>query len=343
MMKSVFRWASPLASLFLTFVLFGFLVGCSTASVELTTSQPEWIRTPEKSYPSDRFLVSVGSGSSREQAIDEAKKEMAESFAVKVQSVTESKTGSTFKQDTEGSASGESSQDVQKKVILQTDTSLRGAEIKEYYQDGKTFYALLALDRLKARSGLMLESNQLKSKLEALMDSLENRFTQVQFNQAKTLLAQIESLYGEASALGMSALMDVTALESRLVRVEQKNRAKNEKLPFIVKTVQGETYFERDIEACINDRGGTLYEKGETANRIELSVVERPQHMNMEGWSRIRFDLTAAIVQTNGKKYRIQTSQTETGRSRSAILESVSDKLSADLCDQLFSRISEMN
>jgi hypothetical protein len=47
-------------------------------------------------------------------------------------------------------------------------------------------------------------------------------------------------------------------------------------------------------------------------------------------------------VQKDGKMYRIQTTQTETGRSRDAVLESVSDKLSKDLCDQLFARMSEM-
>ena len=70
--------------------------------------------------------------------------------------------------------------------------------------------------------------------------------------------------------------------------------------------------------------------------------MERPQHLTVEGWTRIRFDLTAAIIQTNGQKYRILSSQTETGRNRSAVLESVSDKLSEDLCNQLFSRINEM-
>ena len=124
-------------------------------------------------------------------------------------------------------------------------------------------------------------------------------------------------------------------------RVESVIRNKNQKLSFFVKTVKGETYFERDIESCINDRGGVLT-TDEKANHIEIEVVERPQHLTVEGWTRIRFDLTAAIIQTNGQKYRILSSQTETGRNRSAVLESVSDKLSEDLCNQLFSRINEM-
>jgi hypothetical protein len=342
MMKSLSLRSRPFFSITLVFLL-NYSLGCASAPVAPLNSLPEWVQAPEKSYPSDRYLVSVGSGTSREQAIQEAKKAMAESFVVKVQSVTESKSGSTLKQDTEGQSAGESSQDIQQKVTLHTDTWLRGAEVKESVQEGDSFYALVALDRLKARSGLLLESNRIKSQLETVMESLEGRFNQAKLNQAKALFLQFESLYGEASALGMSSLVDVNALESRLNRVVEKNNGKNRKIPFAVKTVQGETYFERDIEACINDRGGTLYEKNDQANRVEISVIERAQHMSLNGWERIRFDLTASIVQLNGQKYRIQTTQTETGRNRNAILETVSDKLSADLCDQLFSRISEMN
>jgi hypothetical protein len=78
------------------------------------------------------------------------------------------------------------------------------------------------------------------------------------------------------------------------------------------------------------------------SHQVEISLIERKQHQNIEGWERIRFDVTAAIVQAEGRKFRIQTSQTETGRSRDAILESVSDRLAQDLCDRLFARMSEI-
>jgi hypothetical protein len=314
------------------------LSSCSSAPV-IESQKPE---SSHSAYPSDRYLVAEGEGSSRERAIEDAKKAMAESFVVKVQSITETKSNSTMNQGTDGSASGESKQDVQKSVTLRTDTYLRGAEVKEVTEQNGTFHALVVLDKLKARSGLMLESAKIKNELENALSSLEQQYTQVKLNLAKTKLAEFETLYGEASALGMSALVDVAPLEARLSRIESQVRGKNQKLAFTVKTTKGETYFERDIESCINDHGGTLFDKNEKANRVEIEVVERPQHLPIEGWTRIRFDLTAAIIQTNGKKYRIQTTQTETARSRSAVMEAVSDQLSEDLCNQLFSRINEM-
>jgi len=312
---------------------------------ELSGSAPAWILKPEASYSPDRYLVSVGSGSNREAAIEDAKKSMAESFVVKVQSVTQSQANSNFNQSTNGSASGDSKQDFQKNITLNTETYLRGAEVKEVSNQGNTVYALLALDKLSARSGLLMDSQRIKSELENRLNSLEEKYTQAKLDSAKEKFAEYETLFGEASALGMSALVDVAPLEARMNRVEAAVRNKNQKLGFYVKTIEGETFFERDIESCINDRGGTLYDiskPDEKANRVEISVIERPQAQRIEGWTKIRFDLTAAIVQTDGKKYRIQTTQTETGRDRNAVLESVSDKISKDLCKQLFNRINEM-
>ncbi len=329
------------------------LGACASAptTTESTNGEPAWIKKPEAAYPADRYLVSVGTGSTRDLAIEDAKKAMAESFVVKVQSITESRATSTMNQNTDGAASGDSKQDTQKNVSLRTDTYLRGAEVKEVSDQGNTIYALLALDKLKARSGLMLESAKIKGELENALQSLEDQYTQAKFNVAKSKFQEFENLYGEASALGMSALVDAAPLEARMNRIESSVRNKNKNLAFIVKTTQGETYFERDIESCINDRGGVLFDEkksdsvksAEKANRVEIAVVERPQHLPVEGWTRIRFDLTAAIIQADGKKYRIQTTQTETGRSRNAVMETVSDKLSEDLCNQLFNRINEMS
>jgi hypothetical protein len=62
-----------------------FLLASACASTpEMSNTLPEWVQHPEQSYPSTRYLVAVGTGSSREAAIQDAKKQMAESFVVKV-------------------------------------------------------------------------------------------------------------------------------------------------------------------------------------------------------------------------------------------------------------------
>jgi len=333
----------------LVFIWVLFLSACAStpksSSTDISSTVPVWVNHPEASYPPERYLVAVGMGSSRDEAIQDAKKQMAESFVVKVKSFTQVNAQSNLNQSTTGSVNGDSTQNVAKDVSLETSTYLRGADVKETSQVGSQYYAIVALDKLKARSGLLLEANRIQSKLNNELDSLEQNFTQDLMSQANADLASFQELYGEASALGMSALVDVSTSQTRLQRIQNQIRNKNQKLSFTVKTVRGETYFERDIEACINDRGGTIYsldQPKEDSNKIEISIVERPQNMQLEGWTKLRFDLTASITQKDGKMYRIQTTQTQTGRSRSAILEAVSDRLSKDLCDQLFRRMGDM-
>ena len=336
---------------FSSFLILLSLSACSSAPkpVETPTEAPAWVKNPQGNYPETRFLVAVGEGRSRDAAIEDAKKQLAESFVVRVRSETQSNGSSSMDQNTNGSVSGSASSNTQKNLSLQTDTFLRGAEVKESAQvntaGGTTNYALVALDRLSARSGLLLEANRIKGRLDNDMDSLESLYTAQKLSDAKTELQNLHQLYGEAAALGMSALIDVNSLESRLSKIENAARNRNAKIIFAVKTLKGADYFERDIQACINDRGGVVYaidQAPANANKVEISVVERPQQMQIEGWQKIRFDLTAAVVQNDGKMYRIMTTQTETGRTHDAVLEAVSDKLSHDLCENLFSRMSEV-
>jgi hypothetical protein len=320
------------------------LSACASAP-DTKETIPAWVNHPEQNYPSTRYLVAVGTGSSREAAIQDAKKQMAESFVVKVQSLTKVNAQSTLSQDTTGSVSSDANQNVSKDVSFETSTRLRSSEVKEVATVGDETYALLALDKLAARTGLLGDAAPIKNELNSLLESVEENFNQVQLSKAKQKYAQLQELFGEASALGMSTLIDMNDYQARMLRLENAARNKNRGLAFVVTVVKGENFFERDLEACINDNGGTLYsaEKAPASvNKIQITVTERPQHMKMEGWEKIRFDLSATIIQADGKKFQAQTTQTESGRSRSAILETVSDKLSHDLCEQVFNRVSEL-
>jgi hypothetical protein len=324
-----------------------FFIGCASAppvTSSASNSTPDWVSHPEGSYPQNRYLTSVGNGSSRNDAIEDAKKQLAESFVVKVKSETSALNQSNLSQNTNGNVTGDSAHHTQNTVSLQTDTSLRGAEVKEVSQVGSQYYALVALDKLQARSGLVLEANRIQGKLSPLVDELESNYNARQMQAARETLSELEQLYGEAAALGMSALIDVNSYETRLAKIDAANRAQNKNLAFTVKMLQGDERFSRDAEACINDHGGVVYAAAQApseANRVEVTIIERPQPMQIEGWNKIRFDLTAAVVATSGKMYRIQATETETGRGEDAVLETVSDKLSKDFCENLFSRMAE--
>lgn len=328
------------------FTLALLLNACSSAPEVKKDGTPEWVNRPELLYPQTRFLSAVGGGKNREDAILDAKRQLAESFIVKVQSQSKITAQSSLNQNTQGSVSGDSSQNMAKEVTFETSTHLRGAEIKEIAAVGSVTYALIALDKLSARSGLLMEANRLQSALNLELDSLEERFNNKSFQKAEGLLQQLETLQSEAAVLGMSALFETSPSRSRFERVESGMRGRNSKKAFTVEIKSGDAFFARDIESCLNDRGGQVFDTSkapESASKIQITITERPQHMSMEGWTKIRFDLSAAIIEPTGKKYQAQTTETETARSRSAVLEAVSDKLAKNLCDQIFNRIGEMS
>ncbi len=306
---------------------------------------PEWVRRPEVRYPSERFLSSVGVGRDRESAILDAKKNMAESFLVKVKSASVAASESSVSKDTDGMIKGASEDSFKKEVAFESMARLRGAEVKEVESVGAEVYALLALDRLSARSGLLLEVNRIKSKLEAELQALEEGYSTATYLEARKDLQELRDLSSEASVLGMAALLPLDSLENRFVKVEAGIRERNRNLRFKVNSLKGDDRFARALETCIQDQGGTILAEDaqqEGAGRITLSVSERPQHMEVPGWVRIRFDVSATLVRADGKSIRINESRTETARSKEAALEAVSDEISKRICEQAWNRLGEL-
>ncbi len=306
---------------------------------------PEWVRRPEVRYPSERFLSSVGVGRDRESAILDAKKNMAESFLVKVKSASVAASESSVSKDTDGMTKGASEDSFKKEVTFESMARLRGAEVKEVESVGAEVYALLALDRLSARSGLLLEVNRIKSKLEAELQALEEGYSTATYLEARKDLQELRDLSSEASVLGMAALLPLDSLENRFVKVEAGIRERNRNLRFKVNSLKGDDRFARALETCIQDQGGTILAEDvqqEGAGRISLSVSERPQHMEVPGWVRIRFDVSATLVRADGKSIRINESRTETARSKEAALEAVSDEISKRICEQAWNRLGEL-
>lgn len=306
---------------------------------------PEWIRHPEVRLPSERFISSVGVGRDRESAIMDAKKNMAESFLVKVKSASVATSESSLSKDTDGMSRGTNDDLFKKEVTFESMARLRGAEVKEVVAVGADVYALLALDRLSARSGLMLDANRIKSKLEAELEALEEGYSAAKYLEARKDLQEFRDLSSEASVLGMAAILPLDILESRFVKLESSIRERNRNMRFKVNTLKGDDRFEKALESCIQDQGGTILAEDanqEGTGRISISVSERPQHMEVSGWVKIRFDVSANLIRADGKSIRITESKMETARSKEAALEAVSDEISKRICEQAWNRLGEL-
>jgi hypothetical protein len=323
-----------------------FASACATAPQQNPPlATPEWVAHPEKIYPEQRFLTSVGVGGSRDEAIRDARRQMAESFMVKIQSSTQVNSDSKLSQSTLGAVTGTSAQTVNKATTLETETRLRGAEVKEFAQVGNEAYVLVALDKLSARSGLLLQANRLHSKISSNLDELDSNFNGQKIKELNSDLDELRSLSNEASALGLSSLVDVGSLEARTQVLLSKMRTKNNSKLFTVKMQNGDERFSRGLEECLQDRGARVYtgEKiPEETNKVFLNVIEQGQHLQVEGWVKSKFVVTANLIDPSGRSFRASEEKLETARTREALLEMVSAEIANQLCEKVWNRIGEM-
>ncbi|NDF13711.1 hypothetical protein EB061_00070 [bacterium] len=330
---------------FLLYVLAN-LSACASSPVSQIAGLPGWVDHPEKALPPERFLVTVGSGSTREEAVRDAKKQMAEVFQTRVQSLTRVRSDSQLRQSTEGAQSGSSGQEINKETTFESNVRIRGAEVKEMASAGGSTYVLLALDKLAARSGLLLEATQRRGRLDALLDSLEAAHQVLKWAQAKAELEQLTALSGEASTLGAGSLVETASLEQRLQKIESDLREKNEKKIFLVRTIKGDEQFGRSLEICIQDQGARVsVQEGKAeapVHQVLVTVVEHPEHFSVEGWVKVRYEVTANVIDPSGRSYRISEQKSEIARSREAGLELASGEISRGLCQKLWNRIGEM-
>jgi hypothetical protein len=323
----------------------GILTGCSSVPMGESMDIPTWVEHPEKVYSPERYLAVVGTGSTREEAIRDGKKQLAEVFQTRVQTVTRVKSDSSLKQSTEGTQIGTSGQEISNEMTFESNVRIRGAEVKESITLQKSTYILLALDKLKARSGLLLEANQLKTKLDSLLNSLETEHQVNRWEQAGGDLERLKELSGEASVLGLGVVVETSGLEERFRRLETELRARNEKKVFMVRMLKGDEQFARMIETCIQDQGArvsSVEPNLEPLYQVLVSVVEHPEHLAVEGWVKTRYEITANIIDPKGRNYRITEQRSETARSREAGLEAVVPETSKKLCQKLWVRIGEL-
>lgn len=342
--KRLNQRSSPKVVQGLVFSLLAASVFSACASTPSSTQEnkeglPQWVSQSQSAYPDSRYLTAVGVGKTRTEAIQDARKNLAENFLVKVKSETQVNTQTRMNQNTQGDHSGETNSATEKNLTLVTETSLRSSEVKEVATVSNETYALIALDKLTARSGLLMEAEKSRVKLNSYIEGLQTRFQAKRFEDAKAELSKLEQLLGEAGALGMSALIPYAEYEAKLSKIDDARRAALRTVPFVIQNLNSKPQFLHEFEKCVSDAGGLVVEESQApanAYKIKVEIVERPQHFSVEGWSKIRFDMTANVVQPGGKTSRIKASQTEQARSKEAAIEQAADGLAQEFCSQLF-------
>lgn len=170
--------------LILLFVILFLSSGCASYS---TGDSPVWLDALyDKQYDEETYLCAVGSGSSREKAVDSALASLSQVFNSQVSSVTTVLSRSTAQDDGSGQVrfTEESEMMDQGSVSSSTDRIVGAQVVNTYVDDNARVYVRVVLHRKKTAQLYQKEINELdlsimavKRKMISLSDPLERYFT----------------------------------------------------------------------------------------------------------------------------------------------------------------------
>jgi hypothetical protein len=170
--------------LFLLTVILFLSSGCASLS---TGTSPRWLNSLyDKQYDEDTYLCAVGSGSSREKAVDSALSSLSQVFNSQVNSVTTVLSRSTAQDDGSGQVKFTEQSEMmdQGSVTSSTDKIIGAQVVNTYADDNAWVYVRVALHRKKTAEIYQKEINELdlsimavRRELIALSDPLERYFT----------------------------------------------------------------------------------------------------------------------------------------------------------------------
>lgn len=168
----------------LLFVLLFFFGGCTSLT---TGSTPRWLDgLYDKQYNEETYLCAVGSGSSREKAVDSALSSLSQVFSSQVNSVTTVLSRSTAQDDGTGQMkfTEESEMMDQGSVTSSTDRIVGAQVVNTYSDENARVYVRVALHRTKTAELYQKEIDELdlsimsvRREIISLSDPLERYFT----------------------------------------------------------------------------------------------------------------------------------------------------------------------
>jgi len=318
--------------------------GCaSTPSSDSNGTLPAWVQNPYSDFSPDRYVAATGSGATIDNATNDARRQLAEGFRTKVTSETKIQADSSLSNDTSGAQNGGTTEHYDRSTDLATQSTLRGAEVKKTFFDVPhgNQYALVVIDKLTARSGVLSELQQQEIKVQAVLDEVENadQPSFARFRDFKKMMASYETLAGEANALGVVTFDRVQKLETRAQSVESKWRARLSKEFVQVVPKSAPARLVTQIESCLENTGVKLAGQESTpTTQIFLTYIDRPQHMNVEGWVQIKGDLSAEMIHGTTRSQAAVTG-VQTGRDHDAAVDLLQQKLGDDLCASITEKL----
>jgi len=271
------------------------LLGCATGG---TSSRPSWLERPyDKSYDQGTYLAAVGSGSTREQAVDNARAALSQIFQSEVSSVTELTTLSTSATDEAGASTfTQASEMLEMGRVTSTTDAIIGSEVANVFTDSLgRVHARVVLHRTKSgdlyaqRVGeLALQRSALRTKRLLTADVLRQYILLLEelglATSEQGYLDQIQVLSGKSQAHVLMPLrQELSRLASAITVVVNVDAP-----PAARATLQAA------YEAALQQLGFTT---AEAKGAYELGVTYHSEEVVMEGspYHYVRWALSAQL------------------------------------------------
>jgi hypothetical protein len=317
------------------------LQACSSASVEPKPMLPDWVTQSEVLFPKERYVSAVGTGSSLELAAQSARRMIAEGFRSQINTEAKSESSSQLVQGTDGLNSGSAQERYQRNTAIQSQFTLRGADVRESYFGPDKVYALVAIDKLAARasilSEMMLKEKRTKRALDVAASGKVVRLQSIE--KARKEFAQYEILAGEAVALQVATGDRAQAIAARLDALQAEYAAQWRDMAVQVQPDATASEWNLQFESCLSSRGIPIAtEFTEKTIAMGLSVRKNQSHMAVKGFVKMQVELVS-IWNREGKRESVVTSKTESGRTEAAAIEALKAGLIEEHCNKVLERM----
>lgn len=278
------------------------LSGCATS---MGSSSPLWMDRPyDKSYDQATYLAAVGSGSTREQAVDNARAALSQIFSSEVRSITELTTLSTSSTDEAGhSTFTQASEMLEMGRVSSTTEAIIGSEVANVFTDSLgRVHARVVLHRAKSAdlyrervADLARQRSALRTK-RLLTDDLLRRYI--------LLLEELGLAREEQGFLDQIQVLSGTSQSQVLMPLRQELSRLASSITVAVHVDAPEAATARlqsAFEAALQQLG---FSTVSTTAAYEADVYYRDEEVVMEGspYHYVRYTLTAQL-KGDGKVY----------------------------------------
>lgn len=291
--------------------------GCAQSS-ELSDSQlPRWVNNPSEQFSESRYLMAVGSSSTRQGARNQAQANIAKIFVSKVdvnesyveefKETTDSETGTTTHEETQLITESK----------IESDQQMKNVQIKEIYEaDDGRFYALAVMDRMETSRLYTEEINKNKENIKSLSqkaDQTNSKLERLIFMKQALASARVNDMLINQRAIltGKTTQGEGTTL----AEITQEYRQAKEDCTVSISGKEIPREIQSTISRQLQNEGFTVVTDGEEpVVKMNLNLMMEPVDLNRANAEFVQWSLQVeAQNQENGRWFSTYTAEGREG------------------------------